>query len=123
LGLALVPDQPVRVVLDDLEVVEAGELDDPLAPLGRHRATTRVLERRDRVQPARVLGDAHRVLERLRRDPLVVERDRSERRAALPEDLDRAVVGGLLDQDLPPARRPPREQHEALERAVRDDDP
>ncbi len=45
-----------------------------------------------------------------------------ERGAALLQDLDRAVVGRLLDQHPLPARLVPREQHEALQRAVRDQD-
>ena len=49
LGLALEAQQPVGVVLADQHLVLAGELDQPLAPLGREGDPGRVLEARHRV--------------------------------------------------------------------------
>ena len=51
--LALVAEQPVRVVLEHEDLALGRELDKPLAPLERHRHAGRVLEARDRVDELR----------------------------------------------------------------------
>ena len=72
--LALVADEPVRVVLEHGHSVRRRELDDAPAPLGRERAAARVLEGRDRVEEAR-LARGELALERVRVETFVVHRD------------------------------------------------
>ena len=51
--LSLVAHEPVRVVLEDEQVVLAGELDDPPAALLAQRPAARVLEGRDQIEERR----------------------------------------------------------------------
>ena len=54
--LAAVAQQPVGVVLDDEQLVQAGQLDQPPPPLERQRHPGRVLEARHRVDELRPLA-------------------------------------------------------------------
>ena len=94
------------------------ELDDPAATLRRERAAARILEGRDRVEKGRRVAVAQGGLERVGVEPLVVHRDEHDLGAELPQDLERTVVGRLLDEDAPAARQPLGEEDEALQRAV-----
>src|SRR4029077_19447261 len=73
---ALEADEPVRVVLENGELVLARKLGDPLTPPGRERAPARILERRDRVEERGLVAVPERLLERVGIEPLVVDGQR-----------------------------------------------
>ena len=100
----------------------ARELDQAAAPVDAQRASTRVLEGRDRVQEARLRPCRERVLERIEVEPVVVHRDRLHLRVVRREKLQRPVVRGLLDQHAV-AGEALGEERDALQRAVRDEHP
>ena len=122
--VALVADEPVRVVLEHRQVVGARELDEPAPALRRQRAAARVLERRDRVEE-RGTAPGERRLERVEVEPVLVLRHRLDLDPQLGEERERPVVGRRLDEH--PAgtlgEERARVEEEALERAVRERDP
>jgi hypothetical protein len=103
--------------------VSADDLDDPPPPLGRERPAAWVLERRDRVQKCRLGPLNERGLERIRAQPLLVHGQRDDLCAQLAENLQRAVVSRLLDEDASPVPAEAlREEDEALKAAVGHED-
>ena len=120
--LALVAHEPVRVVLEDEQVVLAGQLDDAPAALLAQRAAARVLEGRDQVEERGLLAVAQRRLERVGIEAVVVAVEPDDVGAELAQDLQRPVVGRPLDEHALAGGEPLREEDEALERAVRDED-
>ena len=121
---ALVPHEPVRVVLQHVEVVRAGELHDPPAPLLAQRAPARVLEGRDRVEEGDVAAAAELGLERVGIEPFVVHLHRDRLDSLPAQELQRPVVGRPLDEH--PAGAPLELgrgiEDEALEPARREED-
>ena len=122
--LALVPDEPVGVVLEHVEVVTCGEVCDPPAALGAEGAAARVLEGRDRVEEGDVAAPLELRLERIRVETLVVHRQRDRLDTAPAEELQRAVVRRRLDEDAPraPLQLGRRVEVEALQAAGGDED-
>ena len=121
--LALEPDEAVRVVLEHEQVVLVRELDDLAAALAGERAAARVLEGRDRVDEGRRRVRAQRLLECVEdRGPRRPSPTAHDRRRRLAQDLQRPVVGRRLDEDRLPRPKCSREEHEALQRAVRQHD-
>ena len=120
--LALVPDEPVGVVLS-VEVVTCGEVCDPPAALGAEGAAARVLEGRDRVEEGDVAAPLELRLERIRVETLVVHRQRDRLDTAPAEELQRAVVRRRLDEDAPraPLQLGRRVEVEALQAAGGDE--
>ena len=98
-----------------------GQLDDAPPALDAECAAARVLEGGDRIEEGRLLARAQRGLERVRVEPLVVAVQRDVG-AELLEDLQRPVVGRALDEHALAGREPLREEDEALQGAVRDED-
>src|ERR1700744_4536580 len=95
-GSAPEGELPVRVVLEDPEVVFVGELDQAPTLLQRERATGRVVGVGDDVDELdRPVGE--RRLERRDVDPVVLQADRHQLGAELLEQQQGAVVGRLLD--------------------------
>src|SRR5262249_46000529 len=110
--------EPIRIVLEDEQIALARELDEALPALERQRAPARILEGRDRVQERRLTA------RKLVGNETVVVHPRADDLGAEPaKDLDRTVVRRRLDE-----RRGaggwgrPREDHDARERAARDND-
>ena len=115
--LALVSDEPVRVVLEHEQLALAGELCKPAAPIERERPAARVLERRDRVEEGEIP-----LRQLVGEKTLLVHRHRDDFGAEPREDLERPVVGRRLDEDALAAGELLGEEHETLERPARDDD-
>ena len=99
-AVAAEAEEPVRIVLQDGGSVRPGHLDEPVAVRLGERATARVLERGDRVDEARPGRRGKRTFERVDVEPVIRERDRLDVGAQAPQDLQRAVVAGRLDEDL-----------------------
>src|SRR4029453_430945 len=93
-----VADEPVRIVLEDVELVGAAELADAPAPLRAERAAARVLERRDRVEERHVAASRQLGLERIRLQALLVHLEGDDVGALPAEELQRAVVRRRLDE-------------------------
>ena len=98
-----------------------GQLGDPAAALDGQRAAAGILEGRDQVEERGVAG-GQLALERLEVEAVIVGRDRDDVGAELPEDLQRPVVGRLLDEHAAARGEPLRQEHEPLQRAVRQED-
>ena len=122
---ALVADEPVRVVLEHVDVVLPAELGDAPAALLAERATARVLEGRDGVEERDVAAARELRLERLRVEPLVVHLERDDLDALPAEELQRAIVGRALDEHAPGSPRELRGdvEDEALQSTRREEDP
>ena len=101
----------------------ARPLGDAPAALFGERAPARVLEGGDRVEERRAIARREGLLERVDHEPVVVHRQSDDLGAEASEDLQRPVVRRRLDEH--PGAGPDEllgQEHEALERAARDDD-
>ena len=98
------------------------DLDDAPAALLGQRPPARVLEGRDEIEERRLLAARRAPLERIGVEAFVVAVQADDLGAELAQDLQRPVVGRALDEDALPGRKPLREEDEALERAVGDED-
>ena len=86
-------------VLEHDEAVVARELDERLAPLGRHAHAGRVLVVGDRVEQLRPKAGHELPLELVDLQPVVVERHDLDLRREAPERHQRAEVGRAFDHD------------------------
>ena len=123
--LAVVADAPVRIVLEDRQVVLRRQLDEASSTIGPERATGGILERGNRVEERDLAATLQLGFEHVEVESLVVHGDRYDLRSVPGEDLQRAVVRRPLDEHPP---RPLSElcrriEDEALEPAGRDEDP
>jgi hypothetical protein len=120
---SLVAHEAVRIVLQYEQLVFSCELCDAPAALLGERSAARVLKGRDRVEEGGLLALGQRGLERVEVEAVVVHRQADDVGAEAREDLQRPVVRWRLHEDTRPF--PDEllgEEHEALERAARDDD-
>ena len=123
--LALEPDEPVRIVLEDGEVVLAHDLDESGATLRRERPPARVLERRDRVEERRPVAVPSQLrFERVGVETLLVHLEGDDLGALASEDLQRPVVARSLDEHASRSAREllRRVEREALQAADGEDD-
>ena len=108
-------------VLDDQEAVAARQLDQRRAPIRREADARRVLVVRDRVDELRAEPGDQLPFQLVDLEPVLVERDGDELRLEAPEGLDRAEVGGRLDDhDVAGVEVRLPDQLERLDRAARD---
>jgi hypothetical protein len=98
------------------------KLGDAASPLRRERPPAWVLKGRNRVEERRAAA-RELILERIDVEPILVLRDPDDVRTEAAQDLQRAVVGRRLDEEAALAGEAAREEDEALERAIREQNP